>query len=247
MTSVQEMNYSLARIVWSIIIGAISALVIAEAVRLLLLYRSVKGNQRYWNERASEASTPDEFLYVALGDSVAQSIGASRPKYGYVGLIEQHIERSTGRHVRVINVSSTGATTETVLREQLSKIAHLEPDLVTLDIGANDLNKKVPDDTFMRNFTAILDALPKDKSIVSDLPTFERGPKQSTLLRLNAFIHSQIETHQFRVAPIFDTTSATTHDWTTYAADFFHPSSKGHRNWYRAFEAPLDQVLCASY
>ena len=226
-----------------ILISTVSTLVVIEAVRLIRLYRSVEGNKRYWYQRASAPALPGDFIYLALGDSVANAIGASRPQNGYVGLIERNIHEKTGRNVHVINVSVTGATTDNVIREQLPKIRRWRPDLVTLDIGANDVNKNLPEVDFMRDFATILDALPAGKTIVADLPTFVRGPKQSTLMRLNAAMHAQIAAHHFEVAPIFEVTSATIHDWRTYGADFFHPSNKGHRNWYRAFEAHVDAIV----
>ena len=53
----------------------------------------------------------------------------------------------------------------------------------------------------------------------------------------------QVVAHGFELAPIFDATSASIHDLRTYGADFFHPSDRGHRNWYRAFESQLDAIL----
>ncbi len=180
---------------------------------------------------------------MALGDSVANGIGASQPHNGYVGLIAREIHEATGRGVHVINVSVTGATTADVVREQLPKIRHLQPDLVTLDIGANDVNRKIPEETFLRDFATILDSLPAGRTIVADLPTFKRGPKQSTLLRLNGEIHEGARARNLEVAHIFDVTAATIGDWRTYGADFFHPSDKGHRNWYHAFETPLASII----
>lgn len=222
---------------------AVSSLVVVELLRLFRLYRSVEGNKRYWEQRAGAPARPGDFVYVALGDSVANAIGASRPSNGYVGLIAHDIEVQTGRRVRVINVSVTGATTASVIREQLPRIQHLQPDLVTLDIGANDVNKRLPEDIFLRDFTTILDELPAGKTIVADLPTFQHGPSKSTLLRLNAAMHEQVVAHDFRLAPIFEFTGSTIHDLRTYGADFFHPSNRGHRNWYRAFKSQLDSVV----
>lgn len=218
-------------------------LVVVQVGRLIHIYRSVGANKRYWERRASLPSQPDDFVYVALGDSVANGIGASRPQNGYVGLIARRIHEQTGRGVRVINVSVTGATTANVVLEQLPKIQGVQPDLVTLDIGANDVNKKLPEDVFLKDFTIILDALPERTTIVADLPTFKRGPKQSTLLRLNAEMRNHVEARRMRLAPIFDVTSDTIGDWRTYGADLFHPSNRGHRNWYRAFESQVDAIL----
>lgn len=237
------MRLSPTRVAWTLLASVAAGLFLVEAVRLVRLYRSVKGNKKYWDERASTPPQSGDFVYVALGDSVAQGIGASRPENGYVGLIEKYLSAATGRSVQVINVSTTGATCDDVIRDQLPKIKELRPDLVTLDVGSNDVNKRLPEGTFVENFATILDALPGAKTIVADLPTFERGPKQSTLLRLNTEIHREVAAHQAHLAPIYERTSTTIHDWMTYGADFFHPSNKGHRNWFDAFRTELHHVV----
>ena len=50
--------------------------------------------------------------YVAIGDSAAQGIGASRPDRSYVGVLADDIHAATGRSVRVINLSISGATVD---------------------------------------------------------------------------------------------------------------------------------------
>lgn len=237
------MNYSAARIVWTVIITVIVLLIVIEAVRLVYLYRSVKGYKAYWEQQIAKPTVPGDFIYVALGDSVAQGIGASSPQKSYVGQIAKHIETTTGRKVHIINVSVTGAIASEVVANQLPRIKDLKPDLVTLDIGANDINKKIPAAEFEKNFRAILAGIPTKKTLVTDLPTFERGPKQKTLIAINNMIHPIIAEYGFELSPIFDFTSATLHDWTTYAADFFHPSDKGYRNWYASFATKIDSVI----
>lgn len=241
--NLQNMKSEATHRAGSLLARLLATLVVVQAGRLIHIYRSVDANKQYWLRRASLPSQPGDFVYVALGDSVANGIGASRPQNGYVGLVARRIHDRTGRGVRVINVSVTGATTADVVREQLPKIQGVRPDLVTLDIGANDVNRRVRDDVLLRDFTTILDALPERTTIVADLPTFKRGPKQSTLLRLNAEIRDRVEARGMRLAPIFDVTSSTIGDWRTYGADLFHPSNRGHRNWYRAFVTQVDAVL----
>jgi acyl-CoA thioesterase-1 len=145
--------------------------------------------------------------------------------------------------VHIINVSVTGAIASEVVANQLPRIKGLKPDLVTLDIGANDINKKIPAEEFAKNFRTILAAIPTKNTIVADLPTFERGPKQATLIAVNDMIHPIIAEYGFQLSPIYQFTSVTIHDWTTYAADFFHPSDKGYRNWFASFETKLDSVI----
>ncbi len=237
------MHYSTTRIVLTIFITLIFLLITIEAVRLVYLYRSVKGYKAYWEQQIAKPAAPSDFIYVALGDSVAQGIGASSPQKSYVGQIAKHIEATTGRKVHIINVSVTGAIASEVVANQLPLIKGIKPDLVTLDIGANDINKKISSEEFAKNFRTILASIPTKNTIIADLPTFERGPKQTTLIAVNNMIHPIIAEYGFQLSPIYDFTSVTIHDWTTYAADFFHPSDKGYRNWYAAFETKLDSVI----
>lgn len=241
--NLSTMTISALRVARRFLAVSILFLLFAGAVRLIRLYRSVKANKRYWRQRASAPVQNGDFIYLALGDSVANGIGATCPEKGYVGLIAQKIHDQTGRFVHVINLSVTGATASDVIHQQLPLLDELHPDLVTLDIGANDINQRIPAVIFMKNFRTILDALPAEKAIVADLPTFQRGPERSTLIRINTQMHEELATRRIKLAPIFDVTSETIHDWRTYGADFFHPSNKGHRNWCRAFETQLNAII----
>lgn len=72
------------------------------AVELVGLTRSVEARAEYWSVPRGE---PGELLYVALGDSAAQGIGASSPETGYVGVLAARLRASTGRSVEVVNLS----------------------------------------------------------------------------------------------------------------------------------------------
>ncbi len=88
-----------------------------------------------WRRRAAR---PGELLYVAIGDSAAQGIGA-RIDSGYVGLLMARLARLSGRTVRTVDLSRYGARVESVLAEQLPQLAELDADLVTVAVGVNDV------------------------------------------------------------------------------------------------------------
>jgi lysophospholipase L1-like esterase len=96
--------------------------------------------RRYWeesNERARQAGGP---LWVALGDSTAQGIGASAPDRGYVGQLLVRLRDEQRRPWRVVNLSVTGARVADVVRAQVPRINEVgEPELVTCAAGANDV------------------------------------------------------------------------------------------------------------
>ena len=237
------MHYSPLRIIITFIITIVMLLVVIEAVRLIILYRSVKSYKSYWQTQIAKPIKEGDFVYLALGDSVAQGIGATDIKRTYVSLIAAHIEQITGRHVHIINVSVTGATATDVVRDQLPQIKGLTPDLVTLDIGANDINHKTSTADFMRDFTTILNVMPQNRSIVADVPIFGDKQKQAKIDSLNVLVIEAISKRGLERAPIADITHKTVNDLSTYGADFFHPGNKGYRNWYRAFFLKLDGII----
>jgi len=97
----------------------------AWSVKLVRLNGAVEALGEYW---ATPRGQIGGLLYVALGDSSAQGIGASRPERGYVGLVAQHVRESTGQPVLVINLSRSGARIDDVLDRQLPALRGLRPD-----------------------------------------------------------------------------------------------------------------------
>ena len=96
--------------------------------------------RRYWEESNERARQADGPLWVALGDSTAQGIGASAPDRGYVGQLLVRLRDEERRPWRVVNLSVTGARVADVVREQVPRINEVgEPELVTCAAGANDV------------------------------------------------------------------------------------------------------------
>ena len=53
--------------------------------------------RRYWEESNERARRADGPLWVVLGDSTAQGIGASAPDRGYVGQLLRRLRERQGR------------------------------------------------------------------------------------------------------------------------------------------------------
>jgi hypothetical protein len=69
----------------------------------------------YWHTQNHRSLGETGPLWVALGDSTAQGLGASHPSAGYVGQAHVELRRRTGVAWRVINLSCCGALTHDVL------------------------------------------------------------------------------------------------------------------------------------
>ena len=191
--------------------------------------------------KAQRTKTGD-LLYVAIGDSAAQGIGASSPGRSYVGRVAQHI-RSTGRTVRVVNLGISGATLRVAIEKELPALRKLSPDLVTVSIGANDINSFDPA-RFERELTELVAALP-GHAIVADLPSFRPLPAERQVRAANTILRRVAGERGLTVAPLH-AAMRRQGMWgvtTQFAGDLFHPNDRGYRVWASAFLPLVDARL----
>jgi acyl-CoA thioesterase I len=216
------------------VLGAIGALgVLLWAVSLFRLRRSIKTFPRHWKSLAEQ---PGDFIYVALGDSAAQGIGATSPKESYVSLIARDVAARTGRTVRVINLSQSGAPTDDVIHRQLPLLAEYKADLVTLAIGGNDIRHRLEAPKFERNIRTIIERLPKG-TYVADAPYFMHGQWERAAQQMRDITQRVSREQGMHVVRLYDRMKQD--GWksmfTSYGADWFHPNARGYRTWYKAF------------
>ncbi|WP_308797200.1 SGNH/GDSL hydrolase family protein [Agromyces silvae] len=199
-------------------------------------------HSKWWRDRAAEGG---DLLYVAIGDSTAQGIGASGPGLSYVGLLAERAAERTGRVVHAMNLSVSGATTALAVRDQLPKLARLraEPDLVTVSIGANDIALWNPAE-FDRNIRTIFAALPAH-AIVADVPCFYLPRNERKVAEANRMLRAAAREYGLQVVPLHEHTrrQGLRGILTEFARDMFHPNDAGYRVWAGAFRPAVDARL----
>ena len=197
-----------------------------------LLNETLPIHSQWWRDHAKQKG---ELLYVAIGDSAAQGIGASEPNRGYVGILADHIRQSTKRTVRVINLSVSGATVELAVRDQLPRFIKLSPDVVSVAIGANDI-ALWDAEVFEAGIRRIFAVLP-DHAIVADLPCFHLPNNERKVAEANRILRTVAAEFGLTVVPLHATTKrqGIRSIATQFANDFFHPNDRGYRVWAEAF------------
>jgi acyl-CoA thioesterase I len=197
-------------------------------------------NDQVRQERANESASADP-LWVVLGDSTAQGLGAPGPKGGYVGQALTQLRRTTGQHWRVINLSVSGALTRDVLAEQIPLLADERPDLVTCGAGVNDILFSPPAKVFA-DLKELLAAVP-DNTVLLDLPLLTGfwgivgRISVPYISRMNRVIH---EVALQRDLPVAEVSAHFTPPWAgKFSCDNFHPSQDGYRDWTRALLAAV--------
>lgn len=185
-----------------------------------------------WAAETRRAMATDEGpLWLALGDSTAQGIGASAYDRGYVGQLRLWLEVRDGRPWRIVNPSVSGARVAQLVATQLVWLDRLTrpPDLVTCSIGANDVIRpwgfeRVPE--FLRS---VIGRLPEG-AVIAELP---QGLVPRRVERLNTLIDAEAPSRGLRVARLFSRSGP---PWQgKLAADEFHPNDNGYARWCDAF------------
>ncbi len=179
-------------------------------------------------------------LWVALGDSTAQGLGAPGPHGGYVGQALQQLRRTTGQPWRVLNLSVSGSLIRDVMTGQISQLP-AAPDLVTCGVGANDILYSSPAKLF-GDMRALLAKVP-DGTVLLDLPLpagfwwIVGRMSVPYINRINRVIH---EVARERDLPVAAVSQHFTAPWVgKFSCDSFHPSQDGYRDWTRALLAAL--------
>ena len=233
----------------------IGAIIVVLGVGIALWVRWLSRRRVFWYEKLTNAipinsdwwksqrALDGELLYVAIGDSAAQGIGASKPGRSYVGFVAAHIRRRTGRSLRVINLGISGATIGVALRKELPALKKLQPDIVTVSIGANDMPTFDPT-RFSAELSELYDALPPH-AIVADLPTFYFLPAEKKVRAANLLLRKAAAAHNLRVVDLH-AAMRRQGAWgvtTQFAGDLFHPNDRGYKVWASAFLPAIDERL----
>ena len=183
-------------------------------------------------------------LWVVLGDSTAQGLGAPAPDGGYVGQALGLLRQRTGQPWRVLNLSVSGSLIRDVLTGQLASVP-AQADLVTCGIGVNDILYTAPGKLF-GDMRELVGAVPAS-TVLLDLPVpagvwgFLGRASVPYVARINRILHEQAGARGLPVARVSD---HFTPPWAgKFASDCFHPSQAGYRDWSRALLAALPQSL----
>ncbi len=180
--------------------------------------------------------------YVALGDSFTAGLVTGEPRWA------DEVARALGPRTRYENLAWVGATSADVEERQLVQALSLEPDVVTLVCGANDVLESVrPDPSayavrLSRMFERLRAEVPRAEVITATYPDISRfldlRPRSRARVEkgmrlFNDACKAVAERHGVSLLDGFDHPAAGERD--TYADDGFHPSAEGHRRAAAAF------------
>jgi lysophospholipase L1-like esterase len=186
--------------------------------------------------------------YVAIGDSQTEGVGDGDDDTGLIGFADRLavIIDSLYPGLQYANLAVRGKRIRDVLDEQLPRALEMQPDLITVCAGMNDVTRP---GRFFNQALVDLNALysrlaESDATVLT--PTFPNVAKLVPVgrllawrvTRINDAIRAAAERHGFVLVDLY--TAAAMQDLDTWSTDRIHASTKGHMLFADAAAEALD-------
>ncbi len=183
-------------------------------------------------------------MYAALGDSTVEGVAATSARANYVSRIHDRL-RAIYPAARVENLGVSGAVSGDVVDKQLAPAMKLDPDLVTLSIGPNDLTEGVRVEDYEKNVDRILRTLTRQTraivvvNLLPDLavtPRFARSEKRDLVgrltVRFNDALAKKARAYGVEIVDLYERSrDEVPRRPELVAADGYHPSDLGYARW----------------
>lgn len=195
-----------------------------------------------------------DFVYVAIGDSAAEGIGASSLMRTYPGVIYSYLKRNN-RHTIFHNLGKRRSPVSWVIKEQLEKTISLNPNLITISVGANDIRiKNLPwrFEKQLRHLVRELKTKTKATIVINTLPDFTHTSWVPKLLKpvvsisikqFNARIEKVASEEGIVCVDLYHQANIFSEYPEATANDGFHPSDFGYALWANSIIAELRKTL----
>lgn len=130
----------------------------------------------------SHTARADQATILVLGDSLSAGYGIKREQ-GWVALLEQKL-KTDGYDYQIVNASISGETTEGGLSRLPALLTQYQPDILLIELGANDGLRGFPIKVMNNNLGAMIKSGQKNQAqlllIGIKLP-LNYGPRYTTL------------------------------------------------------------------
>jgi lysophospholipase L1-like esterase len=195
--------------------------------------------------------------YVALGDSYTIGTATRSPDERWPNQLVRRLAAAGFEVDLVANLGVNGFTSMDVIRSELPRLAELDPGLLTLLVGVNDVVQGVPIDTYTANAATILDQslglVPPARIVTVSTPDYTVTPqgaaygdpaRQSAAIRqVNEILARLSEDRGIRHVDIHDLSLRAASDSGLVADDGLHPSGRQYELWVERIGPAVEQLL----
>jgi len=176
--------------------------------------------------------------YLALGDSYTIGTGASDDAHAWPSIIAGRLG------AELTNPAVNGYTTEDLIRDELPLFRKLQPDVVTVLIGVNDLVQGRTPDAYRKSLRTIYDEVKDARVVAVSIPTWSYVPAAADfggaahVERLtgifNTAAREEAETRGFAWVDIGPVSTSRVGSRGWIASDQLHPGDAQYAAWAEA-------------
>ena len=191
--------------------------------------------------------------FVALGDSYTIGTAVDSAERWPNQLVDRIPELEL-----VGNLAVNGYTSADLLTDELPQVDRLQPELVSLLVGVNDVVQGVSDTQYAGTVAVILEELlirlPPRRIVAVATPDYtvtpmgaeygEPSARSDAIVRINAILREACEQRAIRFVPeVFEISEVARDDPAMVADDGLHPSGAQYRMWVDAIEPVVLELL----
>ena len=183
---------------------------------------------------------------VFVGDSTAVGVGTQRIEQSYPWLVAEHL--SSRFRVTLDIVGRSGARMKDAEKEFASKAAALQPDIVMIGIGGNDVTHLTALRSVKRSLRRSIATLRKSDATILvalgprfDSPVLERPLRDLVQLRVRSLNEALRTTAEESGVEVIDLPAGLGDHFVRdperyYSSDSYHPGPEGYVLWARAVD-----------
>jgi lysophospholipase L1-like esterase len=200
---------------------------------------------------------------VALGDSYTIGTGLRSASDRWPNQLRRALRPEFQLAVPE-NLAENSASTIEVIETQLPRLAQLDPDLVSLQVGINDVIPRANADRYQKNLNAILDAIlervPADRVVVVTTPDWTLTPEggiyvdppgdgaaiarlRSDINRFNALLRAAAAARGIAVVDIAPVSNLVARNPALLLNDESHPSPLQYAGWVELIAPVVRRLL----
>lgn len=193
-----------------------------------------------------------KLIYVPIGDSLTAGVGVESYEQSYPYQFAQKLIKNNTQ-INLQPQAFPGARSKDILQTMLTDAIKIQPDIITLLIGVNDVHGNISKKDFADNYEIILQRLTQETRAhiyVLNIPYI--GAPHLILPPYNYYFDTRIQdfntvikdlSSKYKVSYIdlYTPTLKPSQEDSYYASDLFHPSSLGYTRWAQIIYDNLNQ------
>lgn len=182
--------------------------------------------------------------YLALGDSYTIGTGASDAAHAWPSIIARRLG------AELTNPAVNGYTTLDLIREELPCVDRVNPDLVTVLIGVNDLVQGRSHEQYRKSLRMIYDAVAERRVVAVSIPTWSYVPAAADfggkdhVERMtdifNDVAREEAESNGFRWVDLAAASTSGIGSEGWLASDRLHPGDAQYAEWAHVIWAAIN-------